>query len=430
MTSIHNENLRRIFLFFFLSTSLLVCELRAQQYSLSDVLRTTRENYQEQQNHYQKIGEGASKALWYKYIPQVSLNAQATHQSEVPELSLPALSILLPSIPKDQYQGYLEVRQLIWDGGRIGAGQKVAKAHTEVESAKLAISLREVEDRVRDVFFGILMTDRQIALETVLLEEYMRHEKSILASIEQGAAAQNDLDSFKIGRLGAEQKLLELKTTRHTLEEILLAYMGQEKTRGQDPITLLEPELPQGAVSNAVDQRAECILLDAQKKVNDSEWSQYRSAIMPTLALFGRGGYGKPGLNIFDPSARSYFIGGVTFSWDLGKAYEYKEQRTQWKNRNALIELKTRDLHRQLIALELQKKNELTKISNLIENDREIIQLRKSIRDRAKVQLTEGILSRQEFMQKETELNTAEQLIEIHRLQYLSASYSLLALYK
>lgn len=76
------------------------------------------------------------------YLPQVTVSARATYQSDVTEIpeslglilsKMTGQNVTFPVISKDQYQAVLEVNQLIWDGGIISAQKKIVEAGSEVE---------------------------------------------------------------------------------------------------------------------------------------------------------------------------------------------------------------------------------------------------------------------------------------------------------
>src|SRR5665647_1892108 len=100
------------------------------------------------------------------YLPQLTLSAKATYQSAVTEIPSSLGTVLsnlthqpfsFPSLAKDQYQAALEASQLIWDGGVISSQKKITNAGTLVEKQKLEVDLYALNDRVNQLFFGILL---------------------------------------------------------------------------------------------------------------------------------------------------------------------------------------------------------------------------------------------------------------------------------
>lgn len=403
----------------------------AQQYSLQQVLQQTRNNYAQQQSHYASIGNSISRALWYAYLPQLEVSAQGTLQNKVPNLEIPMLPMAnLIHIPKEQYLTYIEAQQLVWDGGRIAAAANLTKAKTQAQQQQNAITAREAEEHAREAFFGVLMLDQQLVLQQNLIAEYERQVKRLQSTVTEGAATPNELDLLQLKQLDATEQLNQLNIARDALITALLTYMGHSTDAPNSSLQFTEPPLPQKVDSLKLEQRAELRLLAAEQQVNNAEWKQFRSSLMPTFGLFMRVGYGKPGLNMFDPHADSFYIGGIKLSWNLGKYYQWGQQRKQWQQRQQLLQLKQHDALRQLTALQAQKQAEVQKLTSLLNADQQKIALRTQLRNRAQVQVEAGVLSVTDLMEHETALTAAKQMAQIHRLQHLSALYAEQDLYK
>ena len=69
------------------------------------------------------------------YLPQFSLSAKATYQSDATTINMKIGDFALNRVaPKDQYQAMVELNQQIWDGGNIHSQKELAKAtpaHTD-----------------------------------------------------------------------------------------------------------------------------------------------------------------------------------------------------------------------------------------------------------------------------------------------------------
>ncbi|MDR0613263.1 MAG: TolC family protein [Dysgonamonadaceae bacterium] len=75
------------------------------------------------------------------YLPQISLNSQATYLSDVtglsPDLSSLPFDLHIPAMSKDQYRATLDISQQIWDGGITGIQrQLIRKNSTGAEQDK------------------------------------------------------------------------------------------------------------------------------------------------------------------------------------------------------------------------------------------------------------------------------------------------------
>ena len=103
------------------------------------------------------------------WMPQLSVNAKATYQSDVTKLPFDAdkLSAIIPGIEiptlsKDQYQVVAEVNQTIWDGGVIRSTRQLTEAQATADREQLNSDLYTLNDRVNQLYFGCLLQDELI----------------------------------------------------------------------------------------------------------------------------------------------------------------------------------------------------------------------------------------------------------------------------
>ena len=145
----------------------------AQNLTVEDCYEKARNNYPliKQYGLIEKSSDynisNANKA----YLPQLNLTARATYQSDVTHLPISLPGLTIPELTKEQYQAVLEASQLIWDGGLISAQKKSIKATTETEKQKLEVDLHALNDRVNQIYFGILLINEQIILNEILQNE-------------------------------------------------------------------------------------------------------------------------------------------------------------------------------------------------------------------------------------------------------------------
>lgn len=407
----------------------------AQSITLEECLEQTRKNFPllQQKKVQQRIGENLSKALWYAYIPQLSLEGRATFQSHVTELDvpmpqipgMPPMLLDLPEIPKLQYQAYIQATQLLWDGGRVKAGTHRIKAETEVQQADVDVQIQKVEEGVTELYFSLLMLEKQQELQQILIDELARQEQRVSSALANGVATESDLDFVKVEQLKAEQASEQLQLSHQAVLEALGIYTGMELSADTRATVPAAPILSLAEESRLAPQRAEHRMLDAQLKNADAIWRSYKAEGMPTIALFARGGYGRPGLNMLDPDPKTFAIGGVTLSWNFGKLYDYSTQRKKLEGTNLLIELKRQALEREIASKEAQYSAEAKQYQALVDKDNEIVALHKRIAERGKLQESEGTLSTTDYLQQISNYHAAEQTAQVHQLQYLRSLYRL-----
>lgn len=66
------------------------------------------------------------------YLPQVSISAQATYQSEVTKVPFSAPGVDIQPLSKDQYKIAGEINQNIFDGGAVKSQATIQRASSQV----------------------------------------------------------------------------------------------------------------------------------------------------------------------------------------------------------------------------------------------------------------------------------------------------------
>ena len=168
------------------------------------------------------------------WLPQVTASAQATLQSDV--VSWPEqmqgmyqqLGLDMKGLKKDQYRVGLDVQQTVYDGGTISSQKEVTRRQADVQQAQTDVSLYQIRSRVDEMYFGLLLLDEQIALNSDLQELLAANERKLSSMFEHGTAAQSDYLSVKAERLSVAQQATSLQAQRRALARLLSAFCGLE----------------------------------------------------------------------------------------------------------------------------------------------------------------------------------------------------------
>ena len=109
------------------------------------------------------------------YLPQFSVSAKATYQSDVTGIPISVPGVDIKPLSKDQYGITLDINQTIWDGGVVSSRKEMAKTGSEVALKQLEVTLYSINDRVNQLFFGILLLDAKIQQNQLLQDELERN---------------------------------------------------------------------------------------------------------------------------------------------------------------------------------------------------------------------------------------------------------------
>ena len=359
------------------------------------------------------------------YLPQFSLSARATYQTDVTKIpkvfgdlvsALPGLEGAIPDIPKDQYQITAEVNQMIWDGGITQSRQNSIRASAEVDRQQTEVELYQIKDRVNQLFFGILIIDEYLAMNELLQKELQTNFDRIQISINNGVANKSDADILLVELVKALQKKDDLKATQNGYKEMLAAMTGDNSVLTDTLVIPYFAPLMPVAVN---DNRPEWKLFDAQSSYIQTQEKLIRQANLPKFLFFGQGGYGNPGLDMFKSGFTPFFIGGLKFVWNFGGYYTQENQLNQLAVNKQKVEVMKESFTYNNRLKVIQLDNEKDRILGLIQHDDAIIAMRKRIKESAIIKVEHGTMSTTDLVSEINAENAAILDKSLHRIQLL-----------
>jgi len=401
--------------------------ISAQSLTIEDCQGMARENYPAiaRFNVIENIRsfnlENANKA----YYPQLSLNAKATWQSDVTRIDLelpstfPPLAVPVPD--KDQYQVYGQLNQLVWDGGKVAAQKEMIVANAEVEKQKLETEIYSLQERVNQVFFGILLLNEQLTQQAILESELQRNYGNVQSYVVNGVANDADLSAVKVEQLKANQQRIQMESALDSYIKILSVLTG----RRIDPKTVFVKPSVAEVPDHVVIDRPELRLFTAQENLLNSQKTALNARNRPVIGAFAQGGYGKPALNMFENKFKPYVIGGVSFSWNLGSLYTYKQEKNSIEQQKRALDSERETFLYNLNVQLPQQQNEIKKYRQTLQDDNEIIRLRKQIKEAAEAKVKNGTLTVSDLLREINALEAVRQAKSLHEIQYLMSVYKL-----
>jgi len=134
-----------------------------QSITLEECYQLARENHPILQNAdiMQEITSLKKENIQVRSLPQISLNGQATYQSDVTKVDISMPNILIPTVSKDQYKMYTEIRQSIWDGGLTVINRQLEDAILRSNLSELEVELYKLNEQVAQAFFTVLAMRQQ-----------------------------------------------------------------------------------------------------------------------------------------------------------------------------------------------------------------------------------------------------------------------------
>lgn len=355
------------------------------------------------------------------YLPQPSLSARATYQSAVTGLPITIPGVNIPGMSKDQYQSVLELNQSVWDGGNIRAQKEALKAASETDSQKLEVDLYALNERVNQLFFGILLLDEQLSQNALLQDELQRNYNQVEAYLANGIVNQADLDAVKVEQLTTVQNRTQLEATRKAYREMLSAMIGEPL--GEE-FLLVKPNPPLPADLQGI-HRPELQLFEAQNGQFKAQEQMLKAKNMPRLGIFVQGGYGNPGLNMLKNAFEFYYITGVRLNWNLGTLYTKKNEYRQIDLNRKNIDIQRETFLYNTNLQVIMANHEIDKLLEQMKKDDEIIALRVNIRLSAQAKAANGTMTVLDMLREVNNEDMARQNKILHEMQLLQAIFNL-----
>ncbi|MBQ9179021.1 MAG: TolC family protein [Prevotella sp.] len=359
------------------------------------------------------------------WLPQVSLTAQATLQSDVTAFPRQMqdvyrqMGIDMKGLKKDQYRIGIDVQQTVYDGGATRNKKEVVRQQGLVEEAQNDVGIYNIRRRVNEMYFALLMTDEQIQLNRDLQQLLDSSEKKLETMYRNGTAAECDYLCMKAERLNAAQQQNSLQAQRQTIARMLAIFCG---------IDITNPVKPKPVSNTEGNNRPELRLIDSQIKLADAQEKAIDSALMPRLNVFAQGFYGYPGLNMFEDMMRRQWtlngMVGARLTWNIGALYTRKNDKARLQLMRQTAE-NSRDVFLFNSNIEqIQQEDNIMRYRRMIEEDNQIIQLRSKVRKAAESKLKHGIIDMGDLLREINEENAARLQQSMHEIEMLKEMYN------
>jgi outer membrane protein TolC len=358
----------------------------------------------------------ASSNLSGSLLPQVSLNAQATYQSDVTSVPIPFPGITVPTPDKDQYKLTADLSQVIYDGGVIKSQKKLQSLNAGIEQQKAEVELYQVRERVNQLFLGILLSDAQLKQAALVQEDIRSGIKRTEAQVANGVTFRSNLDVLNAQLLLSEQRKTEIAATRNGLVAALSILTGKDLASA----TFITPDPPMEFTAANIN-RPELTLYERQSASLEQQKKTLFARNMPKAGLFGQGGYGRPGINMLDNSFNWFYIAGIRLNWSLGGWYTYKKERQQLDISRRTVDLQQQSFLLNLNARLAQQREEVARLDQLTQSDRQIIALRRQIKQAASAQLENQVITANDYLREVNAEDQANQALILHLVQLIQA---------
>lgn len=355
-----------------------------------------------------------------KHLPDLSLRAMATYQSDVFSIPFSMPGADIPVIPKDQYQLSLSITQNLYDGGVVKASKDLKQAESEVRQQQLSVLLYGIRSVINELFFGILSLQASELVILQLLDELTNRERSIRSGVENGTLLPGALKSIKKEQLFSEQQLQEVRIRKNALSRVLGEWTGMKITG----LTLPDPELQVKPIP-----RPELALFERQEHQIMVNKKLITSTNKPRLMAFANAGYGSPNsLNFFETDWNSWYLIGGRLEWKFWDWNSVRKQQQIFSIHQDILHSEQEQFERQVSDQLIRQQAEIELMKQSIQTDRQLVRLQEEITETAARQLDLGTISATEYLTELNQLAQARLQMEQHQIALAKAQITYLTL--
>lgn len=353
------------------------------------------------------------------YLPQISLNGQATYQSDVIQFPFEMPGITFPTIDKDQYKTYVNVYQSLSNFGIVNNQKKIEETNGEIEKQKIELEFLKLKDRINQIFFGlILITEKNKQLNIVQVDIDSALVR-VDAAIVNGTATINDKQLLQVEKISLDQQINENTANQSAFVKMISTMTGHNITTNTQ---LIQPPVES---HNYELHRPELKLFSLQNQTLSLEKKILNNSQIPNIGLFGQGGYSKPALNLLSNDFAFYYIGGIKLSWNVSGLYNLNKRKQLLRLANETIEAQKQSFLLNTNLTQSQQSAEVEKYQFLILTDKQIITIRQNVLNTARAQLENGLITTIDYINILNDLKQATQTMLLHETQLLLAQQNL-----
>jgi outer membrane protein TolC len=355
-----------------------------------------------------------------KQLPQLTLDAQATYQSEVTQVPIPNTGIV--PLNNDQYRATATLNQLIYNGGFIDASLEAKSAHLKTQQKQIDVYVYQLKKQVNQLYFSILLLQEKKSLLKAKHLQLESRIKEVQSGIKNGTILPASDKVLQAELIKIKQQFTEIDFNKKSLFETLSSLIGQPI---QDSANLENPEFDLNLSKDL--KRPELELFQLKNEEIDAKEQLLSKQSAPKLLGFATTGYGNPGLNMLDNSFKGFYTVGLKLNWNVFDWNSNKKERESLKINKDIINNET-EIFNLNTNIELQQQAlEIKKIENFIATDNDIISLRKEVLESAESQLKNGVITSSAYITELTNLFEDENNLKTHHIQLLlvKANYNL-----
>jgi outer membrane protein TolC len=345
-----------------------------------------------------------SRNQWY---PSLDLNGRLSYQSDVVTIALtdPEIPVSFPEVPHDQYGLNVDLKQTLYDGGRVRQKRTYEELRTAAELQQVEVDLQALKPRINQTYFQILVLQENLKNLELHLSGLETRRSALRVAIEQGAVLESEDKVLEVEMLRIRQSMVEVKAGKKAQVEILSILCDTLLTASH--VFVLPKVKTQGTPEIL---RPEHLLFELQHASMEESASLIEKKRFPVLYAFGQTGYGKPGYNMLSGEWDFYYMVGAGLSWNIWDWNSTRREQQVVENRQAVLRHHQAQFDRELEAQLAYEQSRIDQFKEVRELEQQVLSLREEISFQAASRLDNGTITASDYI---TELNK-ETMARIH----------------
>ncbi len=274
-------------------------------------------------------------------LPDIGLNANYTRISDniTPfKVSFPTGDVTLnPQILNQSYNS-LQLKQLIWSGGKVNYGIEISKKELEVAKFDVEKNKTNTIYNISALWYNLYVLKTSKKIIEANIQTLIQSQQDVNNFVKQGVTLQNEALKIDLAITNLQSNLIDILNSINALNFNLCTLTGQPIT------TVIElPELTETDkmladkidtyISTALSNRAELKSINTYKDIATLGLKISKSNYLPTVNTIASGNYNLPEQRLFpnqNTFTPTWFV-GININWAISNLYKNPEKINESK---------------------------------------------------------------------------------------------------
>ena len=319
----------------------------------------------------------------------------------------------------------VQLNQTIYNP-QLSSGLNSLKVNQKIVELQSKLTSQSTQYQVYQTFFNLQAIAKQLSFVESNLVNTDKLIANVNAMVGQKMMLSVEADKLNVNRLNLVNQQQKLNSTKDQLEYLMKILIGVDASAQIELVTegLIEKSI---LVDKSDRHNTELDIINAQKELNQLEKSGLKMAYLPTFSFYAAYSYGynmRPESN-YSKGISSSFV-GIKIDWTLFDGFEKhnkaKVNKIQSEKLNNQLELMDQQL---AMATENAKKQVEIQINSLM-IAKEQLTLSENIYKQVEASFKEGIVSSNDIIKAENDLNQSQTNVISSYVQLRQAELDLL----